>query len=145
MIRFINLCCSNKSVREKNSKEKESRGNTVEEMISQILKNPREKILERKNFKENDQVSKIYRWKSWKQVLNTNRKYKIFFYNLMSKSKRLYYNSRTIFTLGKKKEKITKSIYTLLTYIFKQIQKNLNRYQISVNNYNFKRPKKKKK
>lgn len=63
--------------REKNSKEKESRGNTVEEMISQILKNPREKILERKNFKENDQVSKIYRWKPWKQplfVLNTNRK-----------------------------------------------------------------------
>lgn len=75
-------------------------------------------------------------------VLNTNRKYKIFFYNL-SKSKRLYYNSRTIFTLGKKKEKITKSIYTLLTCILKQIQKNLNRYQISVNNYNFKRPKKK--
>lgn len=66
--RFINLCCSNKSVREKNSKEKESRGNTVEEMISQILKNPREKILERKNFKENDQVSKIYRWKPWKSV-----------------------------------------------------------------------------
>lgn len=77
-------------------------------------------------------------------VLNTNRKYKIFFYNLMSKSKRLYYNSRTIFTLGKKKEKITKSIYTLLTCILKKIQKNLNRYQISVNNYNFKRPKKKK-
>lgn len=76
-------------------------------------------------------------------VLNTNRKYKIFFYNLMSKSKRLYYNSRTIFTLGKKKEKITKSIYTLLTCILKKIQKNLNRYQISVNNYNFKRPKKK--
>lgn len=61
----------------------------------------------------------------------------------MSKSKRLYYNSRTIFTLGKK-EKITKSIYTLLTYILKKIQKNLNRYQISVNSYNFKRPKKKK-
>lgn len=61
-------------------------------------------------------------------VLNTNRKYKIFFYNLMSKSKRLYYNSRTIFTLGKKKEKITKSIYTLLTCILKKIQKNLNRY-----------------
>lgn len=37
-------------------------------------------------------------------LLNINRKYKIFFYNLMSKSKRLYYNSRTIFTLGKKRE-----------------------------------------
>lgn len=40
---------------------KKNLGEILLEMISQILKNPREKILERKNFKENAHISKIYR------------------------------------------------------------------------------------